>query len=179
MSAPWWKPRLNEYLSQGDVVESVLFLAPHDPPTLLGRREEHKGSQWIEENAEGPVDANGRRRIVALCYACPALVVSHSCEIDKHKEKLLRGKKRILAAPVFTLASLNDEEQRDRVVARRSSAMFPLPGVATLGDCYVDFRRIMPIPAQALLGTQRLACMTEIATEELQKHLATFFTRLQ
>lgn len=116
--------------------------------------------------------------MVALGFLSPALIVSHSCEIDKHPEKMAKSKKRILAAPVFALSTLNEEEQRNRVVARMSTAMFPLAEVASLGACYADFRRIMPISSQALLGAKRLGCMTPLALELLQKHLVTFFARL-
>lgn len=170
----WWQDDKEPDLSQGDVIDQALFTVAIDPPQFLGRRESHGDRFWLEENNEVDPDGDGLRKMVVKAHVFPALIVSHSCEIDKNQ----KSTKRILVSPVVPIDMLHDREQVQRVLALRSKALFPLVDIPILGTCYTDFRRITPVQIRSLLAAGRHGSMTPEGRSRLHMHLIAFFARL-
>jgi len=125
-------------------------------------------SGWMETAT--PILKDNLIRMIAAGKLRPALVVSHSCEIDK-------GKQRVLVAPVDLLSTLEVAHQT-KILALKSFAHMPLPEVPGLGHCYADLRAITAANAEAVRAAVRLGSMRPDALSNLQARLAGFFTRL-
>jgi len=167
--AGWWLEDLATELSQGDIVRGVIVGLPVCPPIFL-QKTTAKANQEVWSPGTPKPDHNGIVRVLAEGRQCDVLVVSHGCEIDKKDSK-----KRILVAPVGTADRLSTS--RNAVFEQREHALFPLPEVPQLGDCYADLRLIHPVDLGFLRPENRLASMTEDGMVRLQAQLIGFFTR--
>ncbi|MGB8295479.1 MAG: hypothetical protein WCG85_08635 [Polyangia bacterium] len=169
--ASWWlSPTEEPRLSQGDVITQAAFVSALRPPTYLVQSSiKGHGLLWVEdskckEDKSGFFRCLGRGRIAA------ALVLTHSCQLDKPE----RGGKVVLA-PVRSASHLSDN--RDDVMAGSKIAFAPLPEVPELGDCYADLRAMMSLDRETVDTYVRLAAMNERPRMALHERLAGFFTR--
>ena len=166
----WWTPKLHPDLSQGDVIsDSHLLVAMH--PTEYVKRSGGKASGW--EKSEAWVASNdGLGHAVARGRITRAIVLTHSCELDKPA-----GRKRVLVAAVFDAASMTEAE-RAQVFGQKRFSRLPLPQVPGVGDCYVDLRLMMTIDRRSIEEKHRIAGMTDDGVQRLKLQLVGFLTRL-
>jgi hypothetical protein len=166
MVGAWWQSTPEVRLSQGDVVTHVPFGAVKHPLTQYSKKNgvSQTSTEWAPDNPEGVADAIARVRKGA------AMVLSHECEIDK-------GKKRVLVAPMTPLTTLRPDE-RDIVIAQRSHSKLILPDVPLLGDCFLDLRFTTTVDREFLGLDKRIASLSEEALGRLRLQLISFFTRL-
>src|SRR5689334_5637886 len=109
MSTGWWATNLEVHLSQGDVIDDVLFAVAKAPAAPLAKASV-QGKSGFVVGAWTP-DSNGRCDVVATGRRGSALVLTHSCELDKGHNK------RVIVCPISTIASL-PEDQRPMVLAQ-------------------------------------------------------------
>jgi len=163
----WWMDNLNPNgLSQGDIVADIPFGISVFPPSALSKQSGKGGTQiWQQcklENADHFLFKGQRTN---------AIVVSHSCDLDKKEVKA-----RVLVAPIRRLETLT-EEARELVLMQKRISLMPLPAIPTLDSHYADLRLITPIDRQFLTDVSRIASMTDSGVERLQAQLAAFFLR--
>lgn len=128
----------------------------------------HGADGWA--TSPDPVLRENLFRMLAAGKVQPAIVVSHSCEIDK-------GKPRVLVAQIALLNTL-EPAQQEKVLAQRAYSHMPLPALPQLGDCYADFRTIGAVHADTVRSAARIATMTPDALVNFQARLVGFLTRL-
>src|SRR5262245_61334474 len=96
----WWAPTVEDELAQGDRVANVVFSVLVTPLTPLVKDSVKGQPAWSPRNAWTP-DANGKCHALASGRMGTALVLTHSCELDK-----ARSKGRVIVAPVQALTVL-------------------------------------------------------------------------
>jgi hypothetical protein len=166
----WWAERLQEKLSQGDVVQDVAQGILVEPPTHLRFATMAKGANgWAESDVA--VKRNNRFHFLAGGHQGLAVVLSYDCEIDK-------GQSRVTVAPLHPISSLPAEIQ-SQVLEQRIWALAPLPDVPGLGTFYADLRSITAAGRATVDGCQRIASMKPDAVRLLQARIIGFFTRLE
>jgi hypothetical protein len=170
MVEAWWLPQVAKDLSQGDIVSALPLGSAFHPFAPVQKETGKQGSRvWIESNWNADNDGFGyflaRGRIVH------ALVISHSCKIDKS-----RRNQRLLLAPIATADRL-DTNFRDQVFRGARYAFMPLPSVPTLGDCYADLGQISHVDRKFVDGCTRIASMSAEGLLRLESQLFAFFTR--
>jgi hypothetical protein len=170
----WWLPDLQPALSQGDVLLDCVAGAAVVHPRQAVKRASLAGAAdaWVVDPAETP-DQNDILTLLAKGRISAALVVSHSCELDKGERKA-----RVHVAEVRPMASLQPDA-RERIMSQSRISLMPLPDLPTLGDCYADLRTIGGIDRRAALAAPKVASMTDAAVARLQAQLVAFFTRLK
>jgi hypothetical protein len=168
----WWLPALAQKPSQGDVVASVHFAAIVAPPVYLRHAQLGKDRHgW--DVCTSPVVQKSTQRMHALAWfkSPHGLLLSHDCEIDKHKDN-----GRLLLAPVAQLTEL-PEPTRTTVIEQKSYALIPLPELPGLGMCFADLRSMTAVPATLVDASARVASMTEQARARLHAQLVAFLLR--
>ncbi len=168
--AKWWADDIQPDLSQGDVVINLPVFESNYPPKYLKRHNTLKGggSTWVESESRHD-DKDGRSNFLATGRHVGVIVVSHSCELDK-------GKKRVIVAPFYSIDTIS-EEQRNGILAQKFFALMPLPDVPDVGTCYADFRSITALHRRTVDEAKRVASMTETAHERLGAQIVAFFLR--
>lgn len=170
MSA-WWAAELEQHLSQGDVI-SEMIVPVLDEHTYLRKEAVPKvGPVWLE----GPWTPNphtGMGHYLGRGKRLGALVLNHSCELDK-----LTGKHRVLVATIAPISAVTDKVAAENIMAQRRVSALPLPDVPGLGDCYADLRVIGAVQ-RSTIDQKRIASMTPEAIKRLQLQLIAFFARV-
>lgn len=169
MVEQWWEDLPLDQLTQGDVILSLPQGKLVSPVVYLRHASMKAGASGWMESPE-PVLRGNLFRMMAEGRVTSALVVSHSCEIDK-------GKARILVAPV-AIASTLAPEQKQKVFDLKSFAHVPPPAIPQLGDCFADLRSIGSVHADDVSAATRISSMTQGALLMLQARLVGFLTRL-
>lgn len=123
---------------------------------------------WAE--TKDPVQKGDRRHMLAAGRMQLALLLSHGCEIDKNKG-------RMLVAPIALLLTVEPAHQFE-IMGNRRWAQMPLPGVPDIGDCFADFRSATSVDAASVRAEDRVAMMTDDARHHLMARLVGFLTRL-
>jgi len=169
--AEWWLNQLEERLSQGDIVEDaavVLLVSPVEAlkkVTIKGAGVSWQGaSTW-------PPDSNGQNHFLARGKRSAAVIVSHSCDLDKEQRS-----GRVLLAPAASAQTLNSETY-ENVFSQRRRSMMPLPAVPLLGDCYANLRLITTVDRKYVDTLKRVASMTKEARMRFQDQLMGFLVR--
>lgn len=168
MAATWWRSELDpEGLSQGDVTSPLPVAVSVTPPKRLAKGTGRGGVEiWTSS-----VDTSKKNFLFEGAEA-PVLVVSHSCDLDKHER---RG--RVLVAPMRSVEALTPDV-RASVMNQERIALMPLPDVPGLGSHYADLRLISPLPIELINEDVRIASMSTEGLERLQVQLVKFFTRI-
>jgi len=170
----WWATGLHEKLSQGDVIAALPIFLSSTPVQPL-RHATMKGgvSGWMA--ASSPVrDRDGREHFLGVGRITPAVVLSHSCELDKED----RGKRRVTVAPIAPISSVGDPAVQEAILAQGVTASMPLPEIPSLGTCYADLRSMTTLDRRVVDAAERLASMTPEAERRLQAQLVAFLVRL-
>jgi hypothetical protein len=123
---------------------------------------------WAE--SQTPVERNNRFHFLAAGVQGLAVVLSHDCEMDK-------GKSRVLTAPLKAIGSVGADIQA-AILGQKHWALAPIPDIPTLGTFYADFRSITPSDRVAVDRLRRVASMNPAAVDLLRARLVGFFTRL-
>lgn len=167
----WWQGELRKELSQGDVVLGLPFTIVANPPLPLRKETGRKGvTQWLHANSSAlPTAGASKADLISQGLAFPGVVVSHSCEIDKPQARYLH------LAPVIPIMQVNPEDRVTIEQGKNVSKMY-LPASAQVDESYADLRLIVPLPIALIRSRDRVASMTDEATELLQARLVAFFT---
>lgn len=170
IASEWWRPQLQERLSQGDVLTAVPTTLASFPRTFL-RFETGKGgrNQWVPNPI--PVVRAGKVHHLGATEPKGCLVISHSCALDK-------GKFTLACAPVFAMSTL-DEATQAHCKNQRALALLPLPEIPGLGEQYCDLRGITVATRTEIEKCTRVASMTDAAIERLHAQIVAFFTNRQ
>jgi hypothetical protein len=128
---------------------------------------------WMETSAPTK-DRDGREHFLGVGRVVPALVLSHSCELDKED----RGKRRVTVAPIAPISSVSDSAVQEAILAQSITASMPLPEIPGLGTCYADLRSMTTLDRRIVDAGKRLASMTPEAERRLQAQLVAFLVRL-
>lgn len=159
----WWAEQLQADLSQGDIVTDLpIFHATNPVKHLKKATYKNSVSGWIESDT--PV-----REFLAEGKQSKAIVISHSCDLDK-------GKGRIIVAPIALIASVPPEQQQ-MILEQRHFALMPLPDIPEIGTHFADFRSLSVLHREIVVSNRRIASMTESATVRLHAQIVAFFTR--
>lgn len=166
----WWEAQLKAELSQGDVLQLVYLAAP-GPATLFLKKGTAKNNipAWFDSTTP-QADPQGRYPVRQTATQIHAIVVSHDCDLDK-------GKTRVLIAPVGSLDSQEPAIQ-EAIASRRFHSRLPLFALPTLGSCFADLRAIGGLDRRYVDTAKRIASMSKMGVEELQNQLIASFTRL-
>jgi len=170
----WWRPLAEEpRLSQGDVLTGVHFAGLLHPlePVVKNSVQGH-GSTW--KPCAWTPDRQGYCHCVARGRVASALILTHSCTLDKPANR-----SRVVIAPLSVLVDhVTDPAIRDNIMAGGNIAMVPLPAVPTLGDCYADLRLMTAVNRDVLdEKNSRIATMNDVGVNVLQEKIAGFFVR--
>lgn len=168
-ASEYWSDTPEDELSQGDVLEEVLFGVAEYPPCELRKQTVKKhGDVWVPYSkpcGDRYFNWLGRGRLAM------ALVISHSCDLDKRE-----GKNRVIVAPVARASSIEPRHWENiRAYGRR--ALFPLPSVPSIGDAYSDLRQLTTVDRAFLEKARKLCSMSEDGLKLLQRHLVGFLVR--
>jgi hypothetical protein len=166
-----WAAAPDPRLSQGDVFPADIPLTvPAAPSVALAKFTAQGGKPaWLEAAAWQP-DANGVGHCLSRGKLLGAIVVSHSCDLDKPKAKT-----RVIVAPISPAASL--QGGWDAVLAGKRFALVALPATPTLGDCYTDLRNLTSLDLGALDLTRRVAQLSPDGINDFHRRLIGFFLR--
>ena len=142
-----WASEPDSRLSQGDVLADVGFARIAIPPVSLKKTTGKGGHEVWTPQAAWP--STGQKPVDCLASGniAPALVVTHSCELDKPAKRGL-----VLVAPI-RLASALQDGQREAILARQKIAFVPLPALPGFGDCYADLRATSAISRSPTVAT--------------------------
>src|SRR4051812_31845442 len=109
----WWAASLETHLSQGDLLADVVFISAVRPLTPLEKVAGKGGATtWTPSPALRPGN-DGRAMLLAAGRHGLAVVLSHSCELDKEKE---RG--RVLVAVARPISEISSDDARKAVLAQ-------------------------------------------------------------
>lgn len=166
----WWEAQPKAVLSQGDVLQLV-YLAVTGPSILFLKKGTAKNNipAWFDSTVP-QVDPQGRHPVRQSATHINAIVVSHDCELDKQKP-------RVLVAPI---ASLDSQETplREAIASRSVHSKLPLFALPTLGSYFADLRSIGGLDRRYVDTAKRIASMSETGVRELQNQLIAAFTRV-
>lgn len=153
----------------------MLLGTAYDPITYLGRDKTHpkgKGVHWPERDQLDPFRTDSTGLFIARGRIVRALVVTHSCELDKE----LDG--RVLVAMTAPLSVVQDPAKRAAILEQKRRAFMPLPDVPGEGDMYADLRTIAYVDRKLVPDSSRKCSMTEEGVVRLRAQLIEYFTRL-
>jgi hypothetical protein len=106
------------------------------------------------------------------------VLLSHGCEIDNVLRSNSASRRHWLTAPIEPLTDKGVETQ-DRIRQGRQPNRFYLPQDPLFGEeACLDLRRILPLPAQLILDSQRTAALSDEAIADLHSQLGLFFSGL-
>jgi hypothetical protein len=169
-SQEWWRTSLEERLSQGDLIANIP-LAMCKFPVVHLTKGSGKNGKPLWDIVDAPVLQNGAYHLLATSNSKHALVITHSCELDKgHRNR------RVLVAPVTEVSTL-DPAAQEQVLSQQSKALLPLPAAPGMETCYADLRLIAPVPRELCEAGVRIASMTESALTRLHTQLVAFLLR--
>lgn len=170
----WWRGELNtDGLSQGDLVKPLPFATTVVPPERIKRKTARGGAQTLASCGWSPVASTGKELFLFQGKGGFALVISHSCDLDKRERR-----SPVLCAPVRAADALPDHV-RQRVFAQERISLMPLPAIPGHGDHYADLRSISPMPRELLAEESRIASMSPHGLSRLLAQLVKFFTRIE
>nr|WP_311527975.1 hypothetical protein [uncultured Ralstonia sp.] len=174
-SEDWWAEAVQTALSQGDIVTGLPLFSVLAPVPFLTKKSIKGGQEaWIQTEAPAtttttPISALANGKMSA------AIVLSHSCELDKK-----RNGARVLMAPVKPLGELGlSEEAAAQVLQQQVFALFPLPDVPGIGTVVADLRSTTSVPRAIVDDGTRIASMTTAALRRLAAQLVGFYLRLE
>lgn len=126
----------------------------------------------MEANPPKP-DQSGMFQFLAKGRLAPAIVITHSCSLDKPRKN-----GRVIVAPIVPSSNLPDDAAREKAFAFENVAQFPLPGLPLPGgDYYADLKILHSLDREIVDKATRLASMTKQANLLLRRHLGGFFSR--
>jgi hypothetical protein len=168
----WWTDKVQENLSQGDVLEELPFLIPESPLKYL-KHETLRGSRegWCASATPVPLP-DGRIQIAGLGRKLPGIVLSHDCELDKSRET-----PRVIVAAVMPLNAVG-RDQQEVILRQKHIAFMPLLDLPKLGTMMMNLRIIITLERKIVAAVPPVASMTEQAKKRLQAQLIQFFSRL-
>jgi hypothetical protein len=168
----WWAEQLESTLSQGDIVVDLPVLVPTASPTTHLKKNTFKGGidGWVTSN-HPVLDGNGRSNFLAVGRSVPVVILSHSCELDKDKA-------RVIVAPVAQITTV-EPSQRDGILEQKHFALMPLPDVPELGTCFADLRSVAALHRTTVDEGRRIASMTALANKRLAAQIVAFFCRVE
>ncbi len=165
----WWRDTLNsEGLSQGDVIQEIPFGISLNPPLSLTKTTGKGGAELWKQGVSAVA---GTKNFLFYGNTFHALVLSHSCDLDKHERK-----GRAIVAPIRPIDCLNSDD-RTTVLCQSRRSLMPLPDIPTLGSYYADLRLISSVDRK-MIEDGRIASMSELGVQRLHAQLAVFFLRL-
>ncbi len=115
-------------------------------------------------------DSDGRGYGVGIGRMLPALVITHSCEIDKV------GMNRVLVVPVSPLSNLREQE-RVAVLAQDRFAFFPMAQMPNgWADSYADLRSMTFVDIRNVKEAKRVASLSDVGIVRLWAQIIGFFS---
>jgi hypothetical protein len=167
----WWEAESPERLSQGDVLQDLVSAILPAPLTPIKQTALKGGKTGWQDLPHWQPDQNGIGWCAAKGRLAWALVLSHSCELDKARR---RG--RVLVAPVLEITQLV-ASQREQVMDGTRFALLPLPDIPSVGDCFADLRSSCTIDRALAEQSSRIAHATPEMLPRIQRHLIAFLVR--
>lgn len=167
----WWLDELPSELDQGNVFETLPFTSHTVPPRPLISTALRGGKRGWAEADSPKKDGNGACHFLHHGPFKHGMLLNHGCDVDKPHTK------RLIVIPVFPLNEA-PKEQRAHIQNQSVVALFYLPDVPALGDCFADFRIMQSVPKAALESTTRISAMSDAAKNMLGARLMAFFLRV-
>ena len=118
----WWLDNPNpQGLSQGDIIAKLLIGAANHPVKYLAKEPLVRGGKkcWTEVSEFQPFKTDNRGLYIARGRLTFAIVVSHSCELDKSNNN------HVLLAPIASLDSISDVKGRESILASKTQSLSP------------------------------------------------------
>jgi hypothetical protein len=167
-----------EELSPGDVFPDIPFPLLKYP--LRTYRPDEKAKRLGKEQV---FVSDGQNKLGDIAHCAftrqTVMLLSHGCEVDK---TLISPEKRhLLVAPLEVVGEPMSKELQERIRQGRQPNRLFLPHNSLLnseGDCCVDFRRILPVPAKFLFESKdyRRAAMSDLGKATLEAQLGIYFS---
>jgi len=171
MAAAWWRPLDEEArLSQGDILAETTFGLLAHPRRPLTKHAVPGGALVWKESAWTP-DGDGYCHFLARGRVATAIVLTHSCQIEKPGRP-----GRVILAPVTPIAAAHLQD-RETIMAGSRLSFAPLPAIPEFGDCYADLRVMVGFDRKVVDQLRRVATMTPAGTADLKERIAIFFVR--
>lgn len=165
-------------LRQGDIYRDVLHVMLSEPGFTVLREITIKGGRraFAPHDADDPPSGGftweSKESVRAEGQVCLAVVLTHDCEIENPDSREHR-----LVAVVRPLLNLSTGD-RETIRSNRQFGRMWLPAwdEVELPESYVDFRRITTLRKDALPDDHRIASMTDVGRELLQKFTIRYLT---
>lgn len=164
----------NAVVSQGDIFATVPHFFPKDRPGKIVLAMATKKAGCLIDEFCGPVLPSPGSEIFmpAPARVGYAILLSHSCEVDKDKNH------RVIAL-VRQMDGLKDNEKQT-IRGNGKYSCFHLPPLeGKLPESYIDFRRISTVGLDWLSSGTRPASLSEQARRKMLLAMFLFFTRLR
>lgn len=173
MSTSWWLDELFPDLSQGDILEEMLFTAPVFPPTSVARGTGKGGKEIWTPDSQFKDAKGGKVSTLAEGRVASGLVLSHSCELDKVDKK--NG--RVTVVPILPISMMGDKQEE--ILNQEIRALLPLPDIPGVGTCVADLRLPVALSRSYIDTRRRICSMTDDARLRLHAQMAGFFFRVK
>jgi hypothetical protein len=163
-----------ESVSQGDIFETVPHLFLKDRPKQIALMMAAKKAGCLVDEFCGPQLPKCGSEIVvpAPTRVGYAVLLSHSCEVDKDKSHRL-------IALVRQMDNLQHEE-KETIRQNGKYACFYLPPLdGKMPESYIDFRRISSVGLEWLAAKTRQVSLSEQARRKMLLAMFLFFARLK
>lgn len=161
-------------VSQGDIFATVPHFFPKERPKQIALMMATKKAGSLVDEFCGPVPPNCGHEIFmpAPARVGYAVLLSHSCEVDKDKAH------RIIAL-VRQMDGLKESEKAT-IRGNGKYSCFHLPALeGRFPESYIDFRRISTVGLDWLSSATRPTALSERARRKMLLAMFLFFSRLQ
>lgn len=172
--AGYWADSLANELSQGDLLSDAWIGTSVSPGIALKKGATGKNGKQIWDESVWSANADGFGHFLARGRSVHALVLSHSCEIDKQG-----GAVPVLVAPIYPLSIIHDADVRERTRKGDRFAFMPIdaiPGV--IAESYADFRLTSYLQRYVVDTRLRNGSASEDGAKLLTAKLVAFLTRV-
>ena len=172
--AGYWADSLANELSQGDLLSDAWIGTSLSPGIALKKGATGKQGAQNWDESVWSANADGFGHFVARGRSVHALVLSHSCEIDKQE-----GAVPILVAPIYPLSIIQDPDVRERTRKGDRFAFMPVDAIpSVIAESYADFRLTCYLQRSVVFSRRRSASASENGAKLLTAKLVAFLTRV-
>lgn len=172
----YWADGIESELTQGDLLQDVWVGSSVSPRRALeSGNMKNTTPTWEECGSALKPNHSGLGHFLARGRSGYAIVISHSCEIDKPRARVL-----VLVAQVTPLSQLNDATTCENIRQGRRQAFLFLPGIENIfPESYADLRTICYLDKTITDSCVRLRSVTQNGMNLLQCQIVSFVTRIK
>lgn len=174
-SRTYWANSIEHELTQGDLLRDVWVGSSATPKRSLksGNMASNRIPTWEECGSTLITDHSGMGHFLARGRSAYAIVISHSCEIDKGGSKVP-----VLVAQVNPISQIDSQACENIRQGLRQAFLF-LPEIEGIfPESYADLRTICYLPRAIINSCERVRSVTQDGLNLLACQVVSFVTRV-